>query len=62
VAARSPDDLVFPSPLSGYLVTPTLDRNGHLFAAELDDIAARLGRRDEVPTDPTQFGDEGQEA
>lgn len=40
VAARSPDDLVFPSQQGGYLATLTLDRYGHLFADELVDVAA----------------------
>lgn len=39
--AHSPDDLEFPSPQDGYL---TLSPGyGHLFADELDDVAARLG-------------------
>jgi len=50
--------------------TLTLDRYGHLFADELDDVAACLDdamrANDVVPmwsrTDPTLFGDEGREA
>jgi hypothetical protein len=49
--------------------TLTLDRYGHLFADELDDVAARLDdamrENDVVPmwfrADPTLFDDEGQE-
>jgi hypothetical protein len=62
VAARSPDDLVFPSPLGGYQATLALDRYGHLFADELVDAAAHLGNAMRSPTDPTLFGNEGQEA
>jgi hypothetical protein len=39
-----------------------LDRYGHLFADELVDAAAHLGNAMRSPTDPTLFGDEGQEA
>jgi integrase len=50
--------------------TLTLDRYGHLFADELDDVAARLDdamrENDVVPmwsrADPTLFDDDGQEA
>ena len=49
--------------------TLTLDRYGHLFADELDDVAARLDDAmrdaDVVPmwsrADPTLFGEDGQE-